>query len=673
MKNLFIKKSLKGQITKLLLALLVLSGCSKDDYILEANKDTSSVKSSSNNCSIGTANTDLINIGSASYQVNNLASLKQAIIDAIDGDIIYIEDSAIINVPELDSIVVDKAITIASSRGANGKCGAIIKTDAYGLLNATTSPSQYVNNSASSNDPIFIIKSSGVRITGIRFQGPYGNIGSDRTKLKVKQGINIKNKENHTTEIQNITVDNCELYDFPYFALNVDKNVNNNIVIKHNYFHNNIQSDLGYGVAIGGEHTFALITYNVFDNNRHDITSSGREGSGYEASYNLVGYATNGNFDIHGSDHTINAIAGHFTHIHHNTFTSLGAENVLVRGIPTFMCLIEKNKFANPNMNQAVSHGVNFNGMQILFRQNLLAWNNIYDWNETNSNGNYKGVFISRSWEKKGKDFVVLQPFYRMSSDKRPAILFSSPTTKPYEQDIMMDFELGDFDGDGKTEIFKSFEGNWYLAEIPLTNNSYNALEWQWNSINTSGKSVLALGFGDFNGNGTTDAFNANGADWYISEGAQSGWSLINPNTTTTLNLLRFGNFNQNATTDVFKANQEGWHLSEGGSSEWDRINTSQKPVIALGFGDFNGNGTTDVLNANGTDWYISEGGQSGWSWINASEHTIDKLKFGDFDENGTADVFVKSDSLYYRISEGGSTNWKKLTYKKYSGRFDNN
>jgi len=101
----------------------------------------------------------------------------------------------------------------------------------------------------------------------------------------------------------------------------------------------------GYGVGVcGGAH--ALIERNVFDYNRHAITSGREDGRvGYRAYRNLV--LSNGTgdqqFDMHGSkgctflnipDHWC-GVAGHDFDVRYNSFVYTAGAAVLLRGTPS--------------------------------------------------------------------------------------------------------------------------------------------------------------------------------------------------------------------------------------------------------------------------------------------------------------------------------------------------
>ena len=86
--------------------------------------------------------------------------------------------------------------------------------------------------------------------------------------------------------------------------------------IERNYLHHNAAEGSGYGVVVGGP-SYATIQGNVFDYNRHDITSSGVSFSGYRARFNYLlqgGFTYGGNgywgshLDIHGTRITLRAL-----------------------------------------------------------------------------------------------------------------------------------------------------------------------------------------------------------------------------------------------------------------------------------------------------------------------------------------------------------------------------
>ena len=60
-------------------------------------------------------------------------------------------------------------------------------------------------------------------------------------------------------------------------------------------------------------------------------------------------------------------------------------------------------------------------------------------------------------------------------------------------------------------------------ARIMATQNNTSAT-----IINTTGYDLARLALGDFNGDGKTDLFRADGGKWYVSTGGIESWKKIN-------------------------------------------------------------------------------------------------------------------------------------------------
>ena len=83
---------------------------------------------------------------------------------------------------------------------------------------------------------------------------------------------------------------------------------------------------------------------------------------------------------------------------------------------------------------------------------------------------------------------------------------------------------------------------------------------------------------------------------WRVSWGGTSRWEEINT-AIERLGDLAFGDFNGDGSTDVFNAANGVWRVSWGGTSRWEEINTASEELGDLAFGDFNGDGSTDVFS----------------------------------------------------------------------------
>ena len=266
--------------------------------------------------------------------------------------IIYIKDNAKINMTGQKKIPIPSGVTLASGRGNGLLKGALL----------------YWNATETAGGPIFHIKNSSVRITGIRFKGPTTGIGEDGD-TKVQMGCFEIVNSNQTVEI-----DHNEFYGWPRYAIAVeedslDPSTLSKMHIHDNYIHHNLgygHSDksgytFGYGVVVGT--AYALIEKNVFDQNRHAIAGNGSCHSGYEARWNVVldkndccrhgfGIASGSHsFDMHrrGGDNDEGWWpAGEYIMIRENTFLYGGREAFALRGRPTEAAFVLNNTFIQP-------------------------------------------------------------------------------------------------------------------------------------------------------------------------------------------------------------------------------------------------------------------------------------------------------------------------------------
>ena len=94
----------------------------------------------------------------------------------------------------------------------------------------------------------------------------------------------------------------------------------------------------------------------------------------------------------------------------------------------------------------------------------------------------------------------------------------------------------------------------------------------KWRQVNTSGYRANQVGFGDFDGDGTTDVFKANGKTWMVSYSATSRWTEINTSRVRTAQ-MQFADLDGDGRTDVFYDDGDEWFASWGGASRWRTIN----------------------------------------------------------------------------------------------------
>lgn len=262
----------------------------------------------------------------SSADADVVVSTRDGLLDAFDsvtdGDVVYVDDDAEIDLSER-RITIPAGITLASGRGRDGSDGALITCDRR-------------------TSRLFQIYDDDVRITGLRFRGPeigyYDPAGSawDHNSLVLRAYGGCE-------------IDNCEIYGWPHAGIGVGEDGTSSTAsdahVHHCSIHDNMMSSLGYGIVVyRGE---PLIEYNYFNGNRHSIGADGASGCSYEARYNIQG--PDGlifGFEMHSP-------GGEQITIHHNTFQYVETRNgnvargVAIRGTPSEGTTIENNWFYN--------------------------------------------------------------------------------------------------------------------------------------------------------------------------------------------------------------------------------------------------------------------------------------------------------------------------------------
>lgn len=208
----------------------------------------------------------------------------------------------------------------------------------------------------------------------------------------------------------------------------------------------------------------------------------------------------------------------------------------------------------------------------------------------------------------------------------------------------------GDFDGNGTTDAFAVTNGQWQISDGARS---------PWRVINGSSIPLSSLRFGDFDGDRRTDVFYTNGSIWYVSYAGTSAWTAINASSAA-LGDLGFGDFNGDGRTDVFYANGSRWYVSWSGTSLWQQVNTSAVRASTMRFCDFDGDGRCDVFRTDGSTWYLCYAASSAWTAVNHSTIALSDLAFADFDGDRRTDVFYANGSAWY-VSSGATTAWQFL------------
>ena len=260
---------------------------------------------------------------SGDFTVTTKEELLAALKEAQPGQVIFVPDGVEIELTGTMSIQIPGGVTLAGTRGLNGSPGARIFTQ-------QRSGTQ------------FLTAGDEVRITGLRFEGPFG--GTERTA----QNATFFNVRHFRPEI-----DNCEIYNWNiqgvYSSLGASQ-----VQVHHNYIHHCQRSGYGYGVVVYSSDVYIIA--NKFDYCRHHVAAGGRPGCSYEAAWNLImPNCTSSCLDMHGGrDRGDNTdVAGDWMDIHHNTFQ--GPQRAIgIRGRPSQGAEIHHNWFTEPP-NKAVT------------------------------------------------------------------------------------------------------------------------------------------------------------------------------------------------------------------------------------------------------------------------------------------------------------------------------
>jgi hypothetical protein len=303
----------------------------------------------------GSGYSSIITAGQATHTITNTDTYSTAktLIEArSSGDIVWINNDVMLSANGFNGtsvIYVPAGVTIASDRGQSASPGGgFVRTDGR------------IGNFRS----MLTVAGANVRITGVRFDGPmgtYDNSIPNPSSADASVGVIILGYDN-------VEIDNCEFYDFGNAGISVNYTTLGDPVsalyepvIHHNYFHDNTEKWVGYGINIGRGSVIAH--NNLFERNGHDITSVGQ--SSLSARPNIENYCNSHlgpNFkwpiDMHasgeGGDQTVALVGPGSMFMHHNdiqednSFDPFGSSytNVMrIRGIPSGQVIVEDNVF----------------------------------------------------------------------------------------------------------------------------------------------------------------------------------------------------------------------------------------------------------------------------------------------------------------------------------------
>ncbi|WP_298542539.1 FG-GAP-like repeat-containing protein [uncultured Aquimarina sp.] len=521
---------------------------------------------------------------------------------------------------------------------------------------------------------VFKIIDDNVTIQNLKIEGPYSDppikCATDEPVLDYfRVGIEVLNSDN-------FTLNNSEIVGWNNAGIRLNKAKNSRIT--NNSIHHNEAENLGYGVVLtNGSST--IIEGNKFDRNRHHIAGTGNsDGEGNYDSYEVrnnefvMENAIAHGIDMHaGGNNDPETIAGGEIYIHHNTFKGNASESgcstqpgIRVRGIPNDFCLIEHNNFLDyPLEEKAIRQVHNFGNFYASNNHYgsenkgfYVSWRGMEPWYRigTDANLGFDNMFLGK-FSDNGESSILynddskwkMYEFRNSSGTSRrksnPEILSSSQI--PFE-----DLSIGDFNGDGMTDVFRSNGINWFIAYSANVSNPF-----EWNSLNvSSGYTKNNLKFGDFDGNGTTDLLKANGTNFSVAYSGDVSkpfqWEII-ANSGAMLDDVKIGDFNGDGISDILRTTGEIIYIAFGNTSgdllEWESIVNSDITMDSIhGLGDFNGDGKTDLLRLEEGQFFIAYSDNTSNPWvfvpkIKANTNSVVQFGINDFNGDNVDDIMI--------------------------------
>ena len=456
--------------------------------------------------------------------------------------------------------------------------------------------------------------SDNVTISGFRIQGPDWDPTDDASAFE--RGIEVASSVN-------VDISNMELSGWSWAAIQVEDPDHRatgpdnltDVRIHDNFIHHNqhIGED-GYGVDV--QTAWATIERNVFDFNRHAITASGHPGTGYDANQNLVlkGGGYQGKlfdtwiqvFDVHGDQDCALSLpdslrcgtAGTWFRMTNNAFQFNQTIDIEIRGTPTDLVNIMHNVFARGSQDDAIGE------TQGMWNINI-AGDNQYN---IDTFGEYGVCDIDGD----GKDDLFLATgtsWWYMSAGKHQWSYLSPNTER------LKDVRLGDFDGDHRCDVLAYDHGT---DNLEIASGGSGA--WTPLPAGYSGIPIEKIAVGDFDGDGITDLFyRDDGGGWNIASPGHYDWQYLG-GSSQTLDSLKFGDFDGNGITDVLGHNAGQWAISWGGRSSWQPAGGGMNDDFTNVYvGNVDGQPGDDIIRYSTADkyytghWDVSSGARTSW------------------------------------------------------------
>jgi hypothetical protein len=383
-----------------------------------------------------------------------------------------------------------------------------------------------------------------------------------------------------------------------------------------NYMHHNVQDGGGYGVTLGCC-AYVYVAGNVFDTNRHAVAADGNAYSGYIARFNYVLQGGvmqksyyNQLLDVHGTANDgYGGYAGEYFLISDNTFRG---EQTYGGGFTTRPSFMLRGRTGNPNDHRAGAVNGSYFNDNIDVHDDLDA---------------AVSLKFSSSWtERFGEDHKKMN--FHASGNR-------------WNTDYTTEVATGDFDGDGRTDVFLANGTSWFFSRGGIR-------PWEW--LDASRLRTRELGFADVDNDGITDVVHrkANGKLIYLKRGSSPAVSL--PSSPVETRDLRFGDFDGDGLTDIFYTRSKEWHVWYGKTHAWAQVGGSVTPISKMLFGDFDQVPGTDIAAVRNNQWSYSSGATAPWARLNSKRtDSLENAVAADFDGNGISDIaFIEGKKWTY-------------------------